>query len=113
MAMRCPVKRILFVCVENANRSQIAEAFARIHISGSTVWRRLDEHAIRLWSHRSWVFPRDPDSSWTAGRVLDLYGGLWEDEFLGPKDYVLCADEKTGIQIRRRIHPTHPAPASR
>ena len=24
-------KRILFVCVENANRSQIAEAFARIH----------------------------------------------------------------------------------
>ena len=25
------VKRLLFVCVENANRSQIAEAFARIH----------------------------------------------------------------------------------
>jgi protein-tyrosine-phosphatase len=25
------VKRILFVCVENANRSQMAEAFARMH----------------------------------------------------------------------------------
>ena len=25
------MKRILFVCVENANRSQMAEAFARIH----------------------------------------------------------------------------------
>lgn len=25
------VKRILFVCVENANRSQMAEAFARLH----------------------------------------------------------------------------------
>jgi protein-tyrosine-phosphatase len=25
------VKRFLFVCVENANRSQMAEAFARIH----------------------------------------------------------------------------------
>src|SRR5438128_489523 len=24
-------KRVLFVCVENSNRSQIAEAFARIH----------------------------------------------------------------------------------
>jgi protein-tyrosine-phosphatase len=24
-------KRILFVCVENSNRSQMAEAFARIH----------------------------------------------------------------------------------
>jgi arsenate reductase (thioredoxin) len=26
-----PVKRLLFVCVENSNRSQLAEAFARIH----------------------------------------------------------------------------------
>lgn len=26
-----PKKRVLFVCVENANRSQMAEAFARIH----------------------------------------------------------------------------------
>ncbi|MCB1555301.1 MAG: arsenate reductase ArsC [Xanthomonadales bacterium] len=25
------VKRVLFVCVENANRSQMAEAFARMH----------------------------------------------------------------------------------
>jgi arsenate reductase (thioredoxin) len=24
-------KRIIFVCVENANRSQMAEVFARIH----------------------------------------------------------------------------------
>jgi arsenate reductase (thioredoxin) len=29
--MSVPVKRVLFVCVENANRSQMAEAFARIH----------------------------------------------------------------------------------
>jgi len=26
-----PRKRVLFVCVENSNRSQMAEAFARIH----------------------------------------------------------------------------------
>ena len=30
------VKRVLFVCVENANRSQIAEAFARI-LGGSAI----------------------------------------------------------------------------
>ena len=30
------VKRLLFVCVENSNRSQMAEAFARIH-GGKTV----------------------------------------------------------------------------
>lgn len=28
------MKRIVFVCVENSNRSQMAEAFARIHGSG-------------------------------------------------------------------------------
>jgi protein-tyrosine-phosphatase len=28
------MKRIIFVCVENSNRSQIAEAFARIHGEG-------------------------------------------------------------------------------
>ncbi len=31
-----PPKRVLFVCVENCNRSQMAEAFARIH-GGSRV----------------------------------------------------------------------------
>jgi arsenate reductase len=29
--MSDPVKRVLFVCVENSNRSQMAQAFARIH----------------------------------------------------------------------------------
>jgi arsenate reductase (thioredoxin) len=28
------VKRVIFVCVENSNRSQVAEAFARIHGAG-------------------------------------------------------------------------------
>jgi arsenate reductase (thioredoxin) len=28
------LKRVLFVCVENANRSQMAEAFARMHGAG-------------------------------------------------------------------------------
>jgi protein-tyrosine-phosphatase len=28
------MKRVLFVCVENSNRSQMAEAFARIHGAG-------------------------------------------------------------------------------
>jgi protein-tyrosine-phosphatase len=28
------MKRILFVCIENSNRSQMAEAFARIHGAG-------------------------------------------------------------------------------
>ena len=36
------MKRVLFVCVENSNRSQMAEAFARIHGGdGSKPQRRL------------------------------------------------------------------------
>ena len=77
-------------------------------ISGSTVWRWLHEDAIRPWYRRSWIFPRAADFETRAGRVLDLYHGLWEGEPLGPNDFVLCADEKTSIQARRRRHPTAP-----
>lgn len=31
MTPAVPPKRVLFVCIENANRSQMAQAFARIH----------------------------------------------------------------------------------
>lgn len=80
-------------------------------ISDATVWRWLDADAIRPWSHRSWIFPRDPDFAHKGGRVLDLYQGLWEGLPLGPDDYVVCADEKTSIQARRRLHPgLAPAP---
>jgi hypothetical protein len=43
-----------------------------------------------------------------AGPVLDLYEGLWQGDALSPGDFVLCADEKTSIQARRRCHPTLP-----
>jgi len=77
-------------------------------ISGRTIWRWLDQDAIRPWQHRSWIFPRDPDFQTKAGRVLDLYQGLWEGQPLGADDYVLSADEKTSIQARIRLHPSLP-----
>lgn len=78
------------------------------NISGRTIWRWLDEDAIRPWQHRSWIFPRDPDFEPKAERVLDLYQGLWEGQPLGADDYVISADEKTSIQARIRLHPTLP-----
>jgi transposase len=78
-------------------------------ISGRTIWRWLDEDAIRPWQHRSWIFPRDPNFQTKAERVLDLYQGLWEGQALGANDYVISADEKTSIQARIRLHPTLPA----
>jgi hypothetical protein len=77
-------------------------------ISGRTIWRWLDEDAIRPWQHRSWIFPRDPNFQTKAERVLDLYQGLWQDQPLGANDYVISADEKTSIQARIRLHPTLP-----
>ena len=47
-------------------------------VSGSTIWRWLAEDAIRPWTYRSWVFPRDPDFENKAGRVLDPYGRSFE-----------------------------------
>ena len=78
-------------------------------ISGVTVWRWLSADAIKPWQYRSWIFPRDPEFTVKAGRILDLYGGRWDGELLHPGDYVVCCDEKPSIQARHRKHPTLPA----
>ena len=77
-------------------------------ISASTVWRTLHEDAIKPWQYEHWIFPRDPLFAEKAGRVLDLYAGIWEGKTLGPKDYVLSSDEKTSIQARQRRHAEQP-----
>lgn len=82
-------------------------------ISGATIWRWLDEDAIKPWTHRSWIFPRDPDFEVKAGRVLDLYHRHFEGVELRPDEFVISADEKTSIQARLRCHPTLPAAAGR
>ena len=80
-------------------------------ISGVTVWRWLSSDAIRPWSYRSWIWPRDPDFSEKAVRVLDLYQGMWKGQALSPDDYVISADEKTSIQARKRVATgTAPSP---
>jgi DDE superfamily endonuclease len=82
-------------------------------ISNSTIWRWLDEDAIRPWTFRSWIFPRDPDFEAKAARVLDLYAREFEGAPLQDDEYVISADEKTSIQARCRCHPSLPAGASR
>ena len=82
-------------------------------IGQTTLWRWLSEDAIRPWSHRTWIFPRDPAFERKAGRVLDLYHGEWEGAPLSQADCILSTDEKTSIQARRRIHATLPPTAAR
>jgi hypothetical protein len=89
-------------------RAEVLHRGLVAEISGTTIWRWLAADAIRPWSHRSWIFPRDPDFAVKAGRVLDLYVRQWEGRPLGAKDFVISADEKTSIQARHRCHPTLP-----
>jgi transposase len=73
-------------------------------ISSSTVRRWLAADAIKPWRFRSWIFPRDPDFVVKAARVLDLYAGKWDGQWLGPDDYVISADEKSQLQALARRH---------
>jgi hypothetical protein len=77
-------------------------------ISTTTIWRILNEDAIRPWYHQSWIFPRDPYFLEKASPVLDLYQRIWNGKPLGEDVYVISADEKTQIQALARSHPTRP-----
>ncbi|HEY5803618.1 MAG TPA: arsenate reductase ArsC [Lysobacter sp.] len=93
------MKRVLFVCVENANRSQMAEAFARIHggdavealSAGSRPSGVINPKAIRFMSELGY------DLGGHDSKSLDQVGG----EF----DAVItmgCGDDCPWIQARRR-----------
>lgn len=92
------------------SRQSLADVTDRVRcalgkpISRSTVWRILDRDAIKPWQYRYWIFPRDPRFVEKAGPILDLYAGSWQGQPLGPRGYILSADEKTSIQARARIH---------
>jgi hypothetical protein len=111
-ALACELPRTLGVPLSRLHvpdlRAEILRRGLVAEISGATIWRWLAADAIRPWTHRSWIFPRDPDFPTKAGRVLDLYARTWAHRRLRPDDYVISADEKTSIQARFRCHPTLP-----
>jgi hypothetical protein len=80
-------------------------------ISRSTVWRILDEDAIKPWQYEHWIFPRAANFFEKAAVVLDLYEGYWQGERVDPFDRIISSDEKTSIQARVRCH-TSLGPAS-
>ena len=97
------------------SRFSVADLLRVVHrqaslaaLSRSTLARYLRQDALKPWPYRYWLFPRDPEFVPRACVVLDLYAGFWEGQPLGPKDSVLSADEKSGLQILRRCHPSRP-----
>lgn len=100
--------RILFVCVENSNRSQMAEAFARIHgdglveaaSAGSRPSGRVNPRAIAAMAEKGY------DLSTHQSRGLDEVGP-------GPWDYVVtmgCGDECPWVPARAKLDWDLPDP---
>ena len=111
-ALACELPSTLGLPLSRFSRSelrrQVLAAGIVADISGTTIWRWLHADALRPWSRRSWIFPRDPEFGPKAERVLDLYHRQWNGRALSGDEFVISADEKTQIPIRTRRHPITP-----
>jgi arsenate reductase (thioredoxin) len=101
-------KRIIFVCVENSNRSQMAEAFARIHggnevdafSAGSRPSGRVNPKAVESMKEIGY------DLTTHASKGLADFNGLEFDAAVT----MGCGDECPLVLARRRIEWQIPDP---
>ena len=92
-------KRVLFVCVENSNRSQMAEAFARIHggdrvealSAGSKPSGRVNPKAIRFMAELGY------DLGSHASKSLDAIDGAFDAVIT-----MGCGDSCPWVPAKRR-----------
>ena len=99
--------RVLFLCVENAGRSQMAEAFARIHGGEDLEAQSAGSRPSGVISSKAIVAMR--------GRGYDLSGHRSKsvDEIQGPFEAIVtmgCGDACPAVQARRRIDWDIPDP---
>ena len=102
-------KRLLFVCIENANRSQMAEAFARIHGAGTV-------EAFSAGSRPSGrVNPKAVEIMREVGYDLTTHTSKGLDAFNGNEVDVAvtmgCGDECPLVLARRRADWQIPDPS--
>jgi len=76
-------------------------------MSRATLWRILDDADLK--PHRSvyWLNSHDPTFAAKAREICALYVNA--RRFYAQGRLVICADEKTGMQILQRTSPTQPA----
>lgn len=79
-----------------------AEAMSRC-----TIWRVLQECDLRPHKSVYWLNSHDPDFNTKASDICRIY--LDAPRLYQEAQLVICADEKTGMQILKRKHPTRPA----
>jgi arsenate reductase len=102
------VKRLLFVCVENSNRSQMAEAFARMHGAGRV------EAASAGSKPSGRVNPKAVEAMKELGYDLTTHGSKGLDEFNGQHVNVAvtmgCGDECPLVRADQRVDWKIPDP---
>ena len=92
-------KRVLFVCVENSNRSQMAEAFARMHggdaveasSAGSAPSGRINPKAVRFMAELGYDL-----ASHTSKSLDDISGDFDAVVTMG------CGDKCPWVPAKRR-----------
>lgn len=102
------MKRLLFVCVENSNRSQMAEAFARMHGAGRV-------EAASAGSRPSGrVNPKAVAAMKELGYDLTTHASKGLGEFNGQHVHVAvtmgCGDECPLVQADQRVDWKIPDP---
>ena len=102
------VKKVIFVCVENSNRSQMAQAFARIHGAGKV-------EAFSAGSRPSGrVNPKAIEAMKEVGYDLTTHTSKWLGDFNGQAfDAAVtmgCGDECPLVLARRRLDWRIPDP---
>jgi len=99
--------RVLFVCVENAGRSQMAEAFARLHGGNDLDAQSAGSRPCGVINPKAIVAMRDRGYDLTRHRSKSV------DEIRGPFDAVVtmgCGDACPMIQAGRRVDWDIPDP---
>jgi protein-tyrosine-phosphatase len=102
------VKKVIFVCVENSNRSQMAEAFARIHSAG-----KVEAHSAGSRPSGR-INPKAVEAMREVGYDLATHSSKGLDEFNGQEfDAAVtmgCGDECPLVVARRRLEWQIPDP---
>jgi protein-tyrosine-phosphatase len=102
------MKRVLFVCVENSNRSQMAEAFARIHSTGKVEAHSAGSRPSGQVNPRAVEFMREVgyDLTTHASKALDQFNGQEIDVAVT----MGCGDACPLVRAKRREEWNIPDP---
>jgi hypothetical protein len=76
-------------------------------MSRATIWRILDEADLKPHQSIYWLNSHDPDFDAKAQAICRLY--VRAPVLYRQGHLLVCTDEKTGMQILQRKHPTQPA----